>query len=174
MPKPPRAFTTRQRTSFGTAPPPTMRIFLLPLSTRQTLIYCQKAARKVEADAAPLSYAERIQNKATDTWAKWEVAESRWNWKKTVVSYGNAGLKRIPYQEWGLKSFPPLNAKLQAEHLTDNKKVDVLFPGNVMRSEDVPKVMQRLAMERKQWHRQRFFGSMFAMPLTIPFALIPV
>lgn len=147
-----------------------MRIFLLPLSTRQALIYCQKSAQK--ATSAPLSLPERITNKAAQTWANWEEAKS--GWKATVVKYGNAGLKRIPYQEWGLKSFPPFNAKVQAELLSDNKKVDVFFPGNVMRKQDVPKVMQRLAMDRKKWHRQRFFGSMFIMPLTAPFALIPV
>ena len=146
-----------------------MRIFLLPISTRQALIYCQTGARQ---STAPLSYADRIQNKAADTWAKWETADK--GWKKTVVTYGNAGLQRIPFQEWGLKSFPPAKPKMQAEALADNKQYDVFFPGNVMRNEDVPKTMLRLARDRKTLHWNRFIGSMIAMPLTIPFALIPV
>ena len=133
------------------------------------MIYCQKSARKT---AAPSSYSERIQQKASETWARWEEAES--GWKKTIVKYGNAGLQRIPYQEWGLKSFPPAAAKVQAEQLTDNKKFEVVYPGNVMRRDDIPKVLQRLAKERKQLHWNRFMGSMIAMPLTVPFALIPV
>lgn len=148
-----------------------MRIFLLPLTTRQALVYCQKPARQATA-AAPLSYVDRIQNKATQTWAKWEEADS--GWKKTVVTYGNAGLQRVPFQEWGLKSFPPAKPKLQAELLANNKKFDVFFPGNVMKQEDVPKTLLRLAKDRKTLHWNRFIGSMIAMPFTIPFALIPV
>jgi hypothetical protein len=146
-----------------------MRIFLLPISTRQALIYCQKAVKKPTASS---SYADRITQKATETWAKWEEAES--GWKKQVVTYGNKGLQRIPYQEWGLKSFPPSSPKLQAEQIADNKKFDVIYPSNVMKKEDAPKVMARLARERKQLHWNRFIGSMVAMPFTIPFALVPV
>jgi len=91
-----------------------------------------------------------------------------------LVTYGNQGLQRIPYQEWGLKSFPPSNPKLQAEQIADNKKFDVVYPGNVMHKDDVPKIMARLAKERKQLHWNRFIGSMVAMPFCIPFALVPV
>jgi Mitochondrial K+-H+ exchange-related len=146
-----------------------MRIFLLPITTRQALIYCQTSARQ---STAPLSYVDRITNKATQTWAKWEDADK--GWQKTVVKYGNAGLQRIPFQEWGLKSFPPAKPELQAEHLANNKQFDVCFPGNVMREEDVPKTLLRLARERKTLHWNRFIGSMIAMPIAIPFALVPV
>lgn len=146
-----------------------MRIFLLPITTRQALIYCQTSARQ---SAAPPSIADRIINKATQTWAKWEEADR--GWQKTLVKYGNAGLQRIPFQEWGLKSFPPAKAKLEAEYMAKNTKFDVFFPGNVMRQEDVPKTLLRLARERKTLHWNRFIGSMIAMPLTIPFALVPV
>ena len=91
-----------------------------------------------------------------------------------MVKYGNAGLQRVPFQEWGLKSFPPAKPKLQAEYLANSKKFDVFFPGNVVREEDVPKTLLRLARARKSLHWNRFIGSMIAMPFTIPFALIPV
>jgi len=146
-----------------------MRLFLLPLTTRQALIFCQRAT---EPSKGNLSIADRISKKAVETWAKWEAADK--GWKKQAVTYGNAGLKRIPYQEWSLKSFPPSNPKLQAEQIADNKKFDVIYPGNVMKQEDVPKVMARLARERKQLHWNRFIGSMVAMPFTLPFALVPV
>ncbi|RMZ90815.1 hypothetical protein DV736_g1958, partial [Chaetothyriales sp. CBS 134916] len=149
-----------------------MRIFLLPISTRQALIYCQKSVAHANANAAPKSIAERIQNKAAQTWAQWETEDK--GWKKTVVTYGNAGLKRIPYQEWGLKSFPPSSQKQDAEEVVNNKKVDVIFPANIMHQEDVPKVMFRLAKERKTLHWNRFIGSAILMPITAPFALVPV
>lgn len=152
-------------------PPPAiaMRIFLLPLTTRQALIFAQKAAQK---PVGQLSIPDRVTKKAAETWATWEAADK--GWRKQIVKYGNEGLKRIPYQEWGLKSFPPSNPKLQAEQIAAGQKFDVVYPGNVMRSEDVPKVMARLARERKQLHWNRFIGSMVAMPFTLPFALVPV
>lgn len=145
------------------------KIFLLPLTTRQALVFCQKA---IEQPTANPSIADRITKKAVETWAGWETAKK--GWRKQVVYYGNQGLQRIPYQEWGLKSFPSSNPKLQAEQITEGKKFDVVFPSNVMHKEDVPKVLARLARERKQLHWKRFIGSMVAMPLCIPFALIPV
>lgn len=146
-----------------------MRIFLLPLTTRQALIFCQRAAPNPQAK---LSIPDRITKKAAETWAQWETAKG--GWRKQIVTYGNRGLQRIPYQEWGLKSFPPSNPKLQAEQIANNEKFDVIYPGNVMHSGDVPKVMARLARERKQLHWNRFIGSMVAMPFTVPFALVPV
>ena len=146
-----------------------MRIFLLPLTTRQALIYCQKPAQKA---ANPKSISDRITNFAAKTWAKWEAAEG--GWKKSVVKYGNRALQRIPYQEWALKSFPPGTPKMEAEQLTNGLKHDVIYPGNVMHGADVPKILLRLARERKQLHWNRFIGSMVAMPLTAPFALVPV
>lgn len=145
------------------------RIFLLPLTTRQALVYCQRIASQT---TKKLSISERISKKAADTWAKWEDAEK--GWQKTLVTYGNRGLQRIPYQEWGLKSFPPSNPNIQAKEVTDDKKYDVIYPGNIMKQDDVPKVLQRLASERKQLHWKRFVGSMVALPFTIPFAIIPV
>ncbi|KIW73649.1 hypothetical protein PV04_01748 [Phialophora macrospora] len=145
------------------------KIILLPLTTRQALVYCQKA---IEKPTGKPSIADRITQKAAETWARWETAKT--GWRKTLVYYGNQGLQRIPYQEWGLKSFPPSNPKLQAEQITEGKKFDVVYPSNVMHKEDVPKVLARLARERKQLHWNRFIGSMVAMPICIPFALVPV
>jgi Mitochondrial K+-H+ exchange-related len=147
-----------------------MRIFLLPISTRQALIYCQKPA--VQANAKPTSLVDRAITKAAATWAKWEQAEK--GWQKTIVAYGNAGLKRIPYQEWGLKSFPPSSPVSDSNEVAENKKFDVIYPGNVLHQSDVPKVLYRLAKDRKNLHWNRFIGSMIAMPITIPFALVPV
>ena len=146
-----------------------MRLFLLPISTRQALIYCQRTAQKPTKGTG---YVDRITKKAADTWAKWEAAEK--GWQKKIAEYGNRGLQRIPYQEWGLKSFPPLTQQVQAEELTENKKFSVFYPENIINTEDVPKVLGRLASERKNLHWNRFWWSMCGLPFTIPFGLIPV
>lgn len=149
-----------------------MRLFLLPISTRRSLIYCQKITRKATAD---LSYVERASKKAADTWASWEGAEK--GWKKKITLYGNQGLQRIPYEEWGLKSFPPLNQAAQADDMAmmaEGRKFEVHYPRNVIKHEEVPLILARLAKERKQLHWTRFMGCLIGMPFTAPFALIPV
>lgn len=146
-----------------------MRLYLLPISTRRALIYCQRVSQK---PASELGYADKITKKAADTWAKWEAAEK--GWQKKVTQYGNKGLQRIPYQEWGLKSFPPLTQSVQAEELAANTKYPVFYPANIIKAEDVPKIMGRLASENKNMHFKRFWWSLCGLPITIPFALIPV
>ena len=146
-----------------------MRIFLLPISTRRALIYCQRASPKLDGE---LGYIDKLTKRAADTWAKWEAAET--GWQKKLTEYGNKALQRIPYQEWGLKSFPPLNPGVQAQELADNRKFPVFFPENIIQREDVPKVMRRLASERKNLHHRRFWGSLIGLPFMIPFGLIPV
>ncbi len=146
-----------------------MRLFLLPISTRRALIYCQRANEKAVAETGLV---QKAINKVPQTWAQWEAAKS--GWKKTLTTYGNRGLQRIPYQEWGLKSFPPLNDEIRAEELSNNKKFEIIYPGNIVQSEDVPKIMRRLASERKQLHWKRFMWSLIGMPFAIPFALVPV
>ena len=146
-----------------------MRLFLLPISTRRALIYCQRLHEKQVTET---SLVQKAINKVPQTWAQWETADS--GWKKTLTRYGNRGLQRIPYQEWGLKSFPPLNDEIQAEELSNNKKFDVIYPANIVQEQDVPKIMRRLASERKQLHWKRFISSLVGMPFTIPFALVPV
>lgn len=115
---------------------------------------------------------DRITKKVADTWAKWEAAEK--GWQKKITEYGNRGLQRIPYEEWGLKTFPPLTPQLQAQELADNKKFSVFYPENIIASDDVLKILGRLASERKNLHWTRFWWSMVGLPFTIPFGLIPV
>ena len=45
---------------------------------------------------------------------------------------------------------------------------------NIMKGEDVPKILGRLASERKNLHWKRFWWSMIGLPFTIPFGLVPV
>lgn len=94
-----------------------------------------------------------------------------------VTKYGNQGLQRIPYEEWGLKSFPPLTHAIQGDDMAmmaEGKRFDVVYPANIMKQEEAPLVLARLAKERKQYHWRRFIGCLVGMPITVPFALIPV
>jgi hypothetical protein len=84
-----------------------MRIFLLPISTRRTLIYCERIQHQINGSQQPAtsysigSITDKIVNKANATWADWENAEK--GWKKKLTVYGNEYVfSRIPFE--GTKS----------------------------------------------------------------------
>jgi hypothetical protein len=151
-----------------------MRLFLLPISTRRTLLYCE---RKPNQSVTSQSYLSRITNKANVTWVAWEKAES--GWKKQVTVYGNKMLDRIPYQEWGLKTIPALPSHMRRE-LQDasgkvgGEKVDVVFPALYLKEGRIRSILDKLASERQGLHRKRMIWSIVAMPFSAPFMLIPI
>ena len=158
-----------------------MRLFLLPISTRRTLIYCERVQQQLApGQKAPLT--ERLINKAADTWAAWEKAEK--GWQKYLTVQGNRLLRRIPYEEWGLKSIPPATARRLKDVEEGRVGFECLFPAAFMRGKGgvgkgdgrvvVGEILRRLATERQALHRKRMWNSILLMPPTIPFALVPV
>ncbi|KKY28290.1 hypothetical protein UCRPC4_g00636 [Phaeomoniella chlamydospora] len=146
-----------------------MRLYLLPISTRRALIYCQRLNKQT---AAQTGYADKISTKATETWAKWEASTG--GWQKKTTEYGNKALQRIPFEEWGLKSIPPLNARRKAEDMKGPGTIEVVYPGNVIKEQDVNVLVRRLGTERQSLHLKKAWWSVAACPLTIPVGLIPV
>ncbi|KAK2807948.1 hypothetical protein FQN50_005190 [Emmonsiellopsis sp. PD_5] len=121
-----------------------MRLYLVPISTGRSLLYC----KRVETQAAKqLSRIDKITDKASATWAKWEEAEG--GWKKSLVLYGNRVLQRIPYEEWGLKSVPPLSTRRETEELKAHTPVDLVYPKNVIKESKVLALLRQLATERQ-------------------------
>ncbi|KAF2224720.1 mitochondrial K+-H+ exchange-related-domain-containing protein [Elsinoe ampelina] len=154
-----------------------MRIFLLPISTRRTLIYCEKLPSTSPASTSlspfPLSnLPDRIVARANNTWADWERAPT--GWKKTLTGYGNRAFARIPFEEWGLKSLPALHESTKERA----GRTEVVFPGKFVEGgagrRGVLAALERLSREREGLHRRRLVGSVVAMPFTIPVGLIPV
>ena len=148
-----------------------MRLFLLPISTRQTLIYCERVQQQLAPGQKP-PISERILSKASETWAQWERAEK--GWQKRLTIEGNRLLRRIPYAEWGLKSIPPATKK-RLEDVDNGKiKFECLYPGSFMSRGKVPEILKALATDRQGLHRKRMWNSLLWMPITIPFAAIPM
>ena len=146
-----------------------MRLFLLPISTRRTLLYCQRLNITTTKQKGWL---DKGTAKAASLWAGWEKKES--GWQKKVVDYGNQALKRIPYEEWGLKSIPPLSKKVQEEQLARKDKIEVSFPATLIPEETVLGVLRQLGTERQKFHRSTMIWCFVGMPITAPVALIPV
>lgn len=147
-----------------------MRLYLLPISTRRTLLYAQRL--NVTATAKDASYADKAVGFAARKWAEWEKQEA--GWKRKVVDYGNHAFRRIPYEEWGLKSVPPLSARRRDDELRGNEKVQLVFPRAAIPVHQVEDIVRALATEREGLHKKRLVYCVLGMPLTIPIGLLPV
>ena len=146
-----------------------MRLFLLPISTRRSLIYCQRLNNQLSDQ---LTYVDRITNRASRLWVTWEKADK--GWQKQVTDYGNKLFERISYEEWGLKSIPPLSARRKDEELKGEKDIELIFAPSLTRQESILQTLHKLATEKQTIHRKWMWGSIIGMPLTAPFALIPM
>ncbi|KAF2493651.1 hypothetical protein BU16DRAFT_551425 [Lophium mytilinum] len=151
-----------------------MRIFLLPISARHSLIYCQHISKPSSSHYSLFDrFVERVEAQARQTWVAWEKKPGGWKKKSTTI--GNQLLKRIPYQEWGLKSIPPLSKKLRT-NVVDGKvtDVEVLFPARFMTEEKVKETLERFALQGQLKHSDRMFWSYAGLPFAVPFALVPI
>jgi len=90
------------------------------------------------------------------------------------VDYGNQALKRIPYEEWGLKSIPPLSKRKETEELSGKEKVEVSFPSTLIPQDSVLELLRTLGTERQGLHKSRMIYSFIGMPISAPFALVPI
>ena len=146
-----------------------MRLFLLPISTRRNLIYCQRINQQLSSKQ---TYLDAITTRASTQWVKWEKYEK--GWQKKVTDYGNLLFQRIPFEEWGLKSIPPITARRKVEELGETEPINVVFPSSIVAQSDVLDRLRRIGTERQAFHRQRMIWSIAFMPISMPFALIPV
>ncbi|KAI1393957.1 mitochondrial K+-H+ exchange-related-domain-containing protein [Hypoxylon trugodes] len=146
-----------------------MRFFLLPISTRRTLLYCQKLQH---LPPEKQTLVDKATTRAAKLWAGWERKEK--GWQKKVVVYGNYLLRRIPYEEWGLKTVPPLSTRRREEEILGKQKSHLIFPESLIPTTKATSVLQTLATERESLHRTRLMWCFVGMPISAPFALVPV
>ncbi|KAM7193184.1 Mitochondrial K+-H+ exchange-related domain containing protein [Naviculisporaceae sp. PSN 640] len=146
-----------------------MRLYLLPISTRRTLLYCQRLnTGAVEKQ----TLSDRIQTKVVRTWADWERKED--GVQKKIVNWGNYIFRRIPYEEWGLKSVPPLSQSRKEAELRGTEKVEVVYPESLLAKDKVSTILEKLATEREGLHKQRLLWCFIGMPITAPIGILPV
>lgn len=165
-----------------------MKLFLLPISTRRALIYCEPLSNLMPVSKQ--SYLDRAVSKANTTWATWEKdTKAIGNWKKRTTNWGNIMLRRIPFEEWSLKSIPPLGKRPTRDFGSGEKqmlvggavgekteRVEVRYPAlyQALGKESVTDVLRRLSTERQGLHSSRLKYCVVGMPLTIPFGLLPI
>lgn len=147
-----------------------MRLFLLPISTRQSLIYCQRLNLQLSGKTTLL---DKAATKGANIWLNWEKKES--GWQKKVTSYGNKLFQRLPYAEWGLKSIPPLSARRKQDEIESKEEVRVEYPEAFIDTREVHDALRKLGSKEKQrFHTKWLWGSVVGMPISAPVALLPV
>lgn len=149
-----------------------MRLFLLPISTRRTLIYCERIPHIPTTPGSKPPISERIIDKASETWANWEKAEK--GWQKKVTVYGNHLFRRIPFEEWGLKTIPPATKKRLEDVESGKLGFTCLYPGAFLDGARVDDVLKGLARDRQGLHKRKLWQSIAWMPVTLPFTVVPV
>lgn len=147
-----------------------MRLYLLPISNRRTLLYCQRINVSISKE---LSVFDKASVRAAKLWETWEAKDS--GWQKKVVVWGNNALRRIPFEEWGLKSIPPLSARLREQELEAGQAtVEVSFPSIVIPKEEISEVLRKLGTDREALHKSRMIYCFVGMPISAPIALVPM
>ena len=160
-----------------------MRLLLLPISTRRALIYFDHTVHKGAAAAAGTkpSIQDRIITKASTTWSDWEKSDT--TWKLKIVQYGNILFRRIPFEEWGLKSIPPLSKADKERFAKSDKgppaiteKVELKYPAQYvgLMKPGINDMLKKIATERQGLHSKRLTYCFIGMPFTAPVAILPV
>ncbi|KAK6333279.1 hypothetical protein TWF718_011099 [Orbilia javanica] len=143
-----------------------MRLFLIPLTPRRAFVYGHHVAQETTKRRSLL---DRAITKSSDIWLKWEKYEK--GWQKQLTVHGNRLLRRIPYQEWSLKSISAL-----PRNIPDNErqKIPVTYPPSVMTPGEIPKLLHRLGTEKAGMHRRLLIWCLVGLPISAPFGLVPI
>lgn len=147
-----------------------MRLFLLPISTKRSLIFCQ---REKLHPSKKLTLLDKLTTGASAKWLAWEKSDK--GWMKKITVFGNKLFQRISYEEWGLKSIPPLNASRKAKELERRGTVQVDYPSSVLSPSTVHITLRAYgAKSRQLYHTKWLWASIIGMPLSTPAALVPM
>ncbi|GAC95498.1 hypothetical protein PHSY_003074 [Pseudozyma hubeiensis SY62] len=129
-------------------------------------------------------------NKASAFWMDLGRTDqtSTFDWKRRTYVTGEKLMDRIEYQEWALKGIDPA----MGPHLIRREPkvpdgeastpggipkldhVPLLYPPSLLEPQRLLKSLKNLTDHRTPHHYRRFWYCVVGMPITIPFALVPV
>ncbi|KAG0684254.1 hypothetical protein C6P40_005037 [Pichia californica] len=159
--------------------------YVLPLTTKKTFIHCKYNDSVFPNGQKNLE--EKIINKFTTLWKNFSEADSKIN--KTITTNINKILAKIPWLETCLLSIPSqkfVTRKLKEDYITheeitekklkaeDLEKIDFYYPKSMT---NIELILQNFKPEFKKeydLHKKGILKDLLFLPLTIPFAIIPL
>ena len=114
-----------------------MRILLLPLTRRQTLLYAQRLTENEAHKPSP--YLTWALNKTQKTWAEWGKSETAW--KAKTVATGNRLLDKVDWEEYALKTVHDPKSTNSDKVSSFARRVDCRFQWYILRGWRVDKLM---------------------------------
>lgn len=149
-----------------------MRLFILPISTKHNLIYCERIRQHLPTNEKA-TYIDKLSRKAATTWLTWEQHNK--GWQKVVTTYGNKLFQNLPHEEWGLKSIPPLRVRRNSYKVNGKDATRLEFPSSLIKEDAVMESLRYFGGKAKYaYHTKFMWGSIIGMPISAPFAVIPM
>lgn len=185
-----------EKSNEGTLDPNSLFVLSIPITTHRSYIYCNHKQSLLDASQLQtIPWIVKAENKviglASTAWGKLRSSERTVN-KKIVLGVRKL-LNTIPYDENSLRSFPSKTAmirEINGEHLehvrhvtaeleAKNVPVDQLKPIPVYhpRFQDPQAILAQMHQFRDtlaQHHRKYAVMCAIGVPLSLPFALVPV
>lgn len=92
-----------------------------------------------------------------------------------VSTYGNKLFQKLPHEEWGLKSVPPLTAGRKYKTVNSKDAVRLEFPSSLIKEDAVMESLRYFGGKAKYaYHTKWMLGNIIGMPISVPFGLIPM
>lgn len=151
---------------------------------------------------AKLPLSTRLLNKASDFWLSLGKDGTEpgkklavFDWKRRTYAAGEKLMDRIEYQEWALKGVDPglgpsLRPGTRRDTASSSSKEEgndtaasspsrpttlpLLYPSTLVQPQSLLHSLTHLTTHRTPHHRTRLLYCVLGMPLTIPFALVPI
>lgn len=168
-----------------------MRLVVIPLSLKRSMVYCQWDTKTATQGKPRID--ERLVQRATSAWNNFSKSETKW--KQKIVSWANAAMEKIPYDEWSLKTIPARSSVLRrlnssvsnettgqqvstsaANGLNDKnlKAITVIYPKTCLSASVVRTRLEKLSSAGISYHTKYMWLSAIGAPLTLPVAIVPI
>ncbi|KAG7754551.1 hypothetical protein KL929_002216 [Ogataea haglerorum] len=175
-------------------------IVCLPITTKKSFFFCQYTPKVLPDGKEGLD--TKLVNWAAKAWHKLERSENRFN--KSIVSVIHRLLNEIPWMETCFRSIPSqtkITRYLKDYQKPDEKtertsdqdrkvhpglvtqldispeeleQIPLYYPSLLLSSEQITKELRSEIQKGHEYHKKYLFVNLLLLPLTIPFALIPV
>ncbi|KZV70223.1 hypothetical protein PENSPDRAFT_607687 [Peniophora sp. CONT] len=165
-----------------------LRIIALPLTSAvhrpghpsgvpSSVVYYHFQVPPKDPDAKP-TWLEWGQNKAVATWAGFGKA-AEGSWKVRLHTYGERLVDRIDFEELALTGLdvsmgPQLTGPNPTAQEEEEKKMRIPLVHPTFLGFSTYEHLQNLLSKRTPRHRKGFWTWFFIMPLTAPFAIVPI